>query len=38
MEGREMPHMNRFRGIRNGWNYVTTYMHTPLLVSELEYA
>jgi hypothetical protein len=36
MEGREKPHMAKYRAITNDWNYDASYTLTPLLVWDLK--
>jgi hypothetical protein len=36
MEGREKPHMDKYKEIINDWNYDTSCMLTPLLVWDFE--
>jgi hypothetical protein len=36
MEGREKPHVDKYKGIMNDWNYDTSCMLPSLLVLDLE--
>jgi hypothetical protein len=36
MEGREKPHMDKYKEITNDWNYDASYMLASLLVWDLE--